>query len=238
MGERGVTFSGGQKQRIAVARAFYSNAGHILLDDCLSAVDSHTATWVFKQCIKGPLAKGRTRIVVTHNEALTAADADLLVTLKDGKVIAAGSPTDLAGLGLFTELDGLTPNDQRNPRNDQDAPTIPKPSVRAEQVQEEKEPEKQENANNSSKDPPATGDGQNDGKTRSRNVIRYLTAMGGWLFWPLLAFFFAAQQFGSIATNWWVRELSNTYVNVGPQVSDDYSGRVSSDMTHPHRQNC
>lgn len=51
VGEKGITLSGGQKQRISLARALYSNSKHVLLDDCLSAVDSHTAKWIFDMCI-------------------------------------------------------------------------------------------------------------------------------------------------------------------------------------------
>ncbi|GAX71609.1 ATP-binding cassette multidrug transporter [Saccharomyces cerevisiae] len=51
IGEKGITLSGGQKQRISLARAVYSSAKHVLLDDCLSAVDSHTAVWIYENCI-------------------------------------------------------------------------------------------------------------------------------------------------------------------------------------------
>jgi ABC-type multidrug transport system fused ATPase/permease subunit len=53
LGERGVNVSGGQKQRIAIARAAYSGADNILLDDPLSALDARVAQQVFKQAIAG-----------------------------------------------------------------------------------------------------------------------------------------------------------------------------------------
>lgn len=92
MGERGVSISGGQKQRITLARAVYSNAGYLLLDDCLSAVDSHTATWILTKCLKGPLMKGRTVVLATYNIAFTEADAALVVILGEGKVVALSGP--------------------------------------------------------------------------------------------------------------------------------------------------
>ena len=56
VGDGGVCLSGGQKQRVSLARAVYSDARHLLLDDCLSAVDSYTASWIFQRCITGPLS--------------------------------------------------------------------------------------------------------------------------------------------------------------------------------------
>ena len=63
VGEKGITMSGGQKQRISLARALYSSARFILMDDCLSAVDSHTAQWIYQYGIAGELMNGRTRIL-------------------------------------------------------------------------------------------------------------------------------------------------------------------------------
>jgi ATP-binding cassette, subfamily C (CFTR/MRP), member 1 len=56
LGERGVNVSGGQKQRIAIARAAYSRADNILLDDPLSALDARVAQAVFKQAVVGAWA--------------------------------------------------------------------------------------------------------------------------------------------------------------------------------------
>ncbi|KAF5131162.1 ATP-dependent bile acid permease [Metarhizium anisopliae] len=91
VGEKGITLSGGQKQRISLARALYSNSAHVLMDDCLSAVDSHTAQWIFTNCIRGPLMANRTCILVTHNVALCVPSADYVVYLDNGRVISQGS---------------------------------------------------------------------------------------------------------------------------------------------------
>lgn len=57
-------YSGGQKARITLARAVYSEAKILLLDDVLAALDVHTAKWVVDQCFKGDLIKGRTVLLV------------------------------------------------------------------------------------------------------------------------------------------------------------------------------
>ncbi|AOA61209.1 Transporter of the ATP-binding cassette (ABC) family [Komagataella phaffii CBS 7435] len=99
IGEKGITLSGGQKQRVSLARALYSNARHVLLDDCLSAVDSHTAAWIYENCITGPLMKDRTCILVSHNVALTVRDAAWIVAMDNGRVLEQGTCEDLLSSG-------------------------------------------------------------------------------------------------------------------------------------------
>ncbi|KAI0085949.1 multidrug resistance-associated ABC transporter [Irpex rosettiformis] len=66
IGERGINLSGGQRARVSLARAAYSNAGIVLLDDVLSAVDAYVGNAILHNCLlSGPLA-GRTRVLVTH----------------------------------------------------------------------------------------------------------------------------------------------------------------------------
>ncbi|EIN07964.1 P-loop containing nucleoside triphosphate hydrolase protein [Punctularia strigosozonata HHB-11173 SS5] len=71
VGEKGLTLSGGQKARITLARAVYSKAQIVLLDDVLAALDVHTARHVVNKCFKGDLLHDRTVLLVTHNLALT-----------------------------------------------------------------------------------------------------------------------------------------------------------------------
>ncbi|EMR11100.1 hypothetical protein PNEG_00698 [Pneumocystis murina B123] len=95
VGEKGIILSGGQKQRISIARAFYSSAKYVILDDCLSSVDSYTAKWIFNYCIKGELSNGRTIIMTTHNENLCVPEADFVLIMDNGRVSAQGAPNDL-----------------------------------------------------------------------------------------------------------------------------------------------
>ena len=64
VGEKGLTLSGGQKARITLARAVYSKAEILLLDDVLAALDVHTARWIVDKCFKGDLLRGRTVVLV------------------------------------------------------------------------------------------------------------------------------------------------------------------------------
>ncbi|OCH84366.1 multidrug resistance-associated ABC transporter [Obba rivulosa] len=96
VGEKGLTLSGGQKARVTLARAIYSPAEILLLDDVLAALDVHTAKWIVDKCLKGDLVRGRTVILVTHNVAVAGPIADFVVSLDtDGRIASQGS-LDLA----------------------------------------------------------------------------------------------------------------------------------------------
>ncbi|KAJ7916824.1 multidrug resistance-associated ABC transporter [Mycena leptocephala] len=86
IGERGVNLSGGQKARVSLARAVYSRASVLLLDDVLSAVDAHTAHHLYHSCLKGELMQGRTLILVSHHVQLCTPGASYVVALDNGRV--------------------------------------------------------------------------------------------------------------------------------------------------------
>ncbi|KAF5323760.1 hypothetical protein D9619_012892 [Psilocybe cf. subviscida] len=89
VGEKGITLSGGQKARVTLARAIYSSAQVLLLDDILAALDAHTASWIVKCCFKSDLVRGRTVILVTHNVPLLLPISDLIISIgMDGSVRA------------------------------------------------------------------------------------------------------------------------------------------------------
>ncbi|KAJ7741259.1 P-loop containing nucleoside triphosphate hydrolase protein [Mycena metata] len=102
VGEKGLTLSGGQKARLTLARAVYSKASILLLDDILAALDVHTAQWIVEHCLGGDLIENRTVILVTHNIALTRSIADFVVTFgSDGRVRSQGSVSELTKRGLL-----------------------------------------------------------------------------------------------------------------------------------------
>ncbi|GFG28327.1 hypothetical protein Cfor_09080 [Coptotermes formosanus] len=93
IGERGVSLSGGQRARISLARAVYRSTDVYLLDDPLSAVDTHVGKHLFVECISKFLAN-KTRILVTH-QLQYLRDADLIVILNNGKIETQGTYKDL-----------------------------------------------------------------------------------------------------------------------------------------------
>ncbi|KAJ7486164.1 hypothetical protein B0H11DRAFT_2157316 [Mycena galericulata] len=100
VGEKGLTLSGGQKARLTLARAVYSKASILLLDDVLAALDVHTAQWIVDKCFGGDLIEDRTIILVTHNIALAAPVAHFVVTFgSDGKMQAKGTLSEVVQRG-------------------------------------------------------------------------------------------------------------------------------------------
>ncbi|KHN43880.1 ABC transporter C family member 3 [Glycine soja] len=105
IGERGINLSGGQKQRIQIARALYQDADIYLFDDPFSAVDAHTGSHLFKECLLGLLCS-KTVVYVTHQVEFLPA-ADLILVMKDGKITQCGKYADLLNSGAdFMELVG------------------------------------------------------------------------------------------------------------------------------------
>lgn len=81
IGENGTGLSGGQKARVALARAIYSPAKILFLDDPLSALDHQTAETIVRKCLCGPLTKGRTVVLVTHRTTLCQHVADQVIEI-------------------------------------------------------------------------------------------------------------------------------------------------------------
>ncbi|CAO3650097.1 unnamed protein product [Cunninghamella blakesleeana] len=115
IGEKGITLSGGQKARVSLARAVYSRAKIIFMDDVLSAVDAHTAQHIYENCLMGPLMKHRTRILITHHVKLCISGASYLVHIQDGYAHIAGSIDDLKNNG---KLDTILEEDDTEKRMD------------------------------------------------------------------------------------------------------------------------
>ena len=98
VGERGLMLSGGQKQRTTLARALLRDAPILLLDDCLSAVDTETEAEILT-ALRTALRRG-TAVVVAHRLS-TIRDADTIVVLDEGRVVEQGTHDALVGAGSW-----------------------------------------------------------------------------------------------------------------------------------------
>jgi ABC-type multidrug transport system fused ATPase/permease subunit len=85
----GIGLSGGQRARVALARALYSRAKILLLDDPLSALDHRTGESVVKSCFTGDLISGRTVVLVTHQATLVHKFATQFVEVSEGQAVAS-----------------------------------------------------------------------------------------------------------------------------------------------------
>lgn len=102
LGERGITLSGGQKQRVSIARAIIKNPEILLLDDCLSAVDTETEEQILNNLLQ--ISKDKTTIIVSHRVS-SAKNADKIIILEEGQIIQEGSHNQLVNQpGYYAEL--------------------------------------------------------------------------------------------------------------------------------------
>ncbi|OKL63690.1 hypothetical protein UA08_00710 [Talaromyces atroroseus] len=218
VGEKGISLSGGQKQRISLARAVYSRARHLLLDDCLSAVDSHTAKHIFREAFTGFLMTHRTCILVTHNVALAVPQAQYVVVMDNGRISSKGTPDEVAASGaLGEELMKSRPTSRPGSKG---------PSRTASDLEEQVEQSNglsNGHANGASKPAPGVKDPQGEaspaklteskatGSIKWSTIRMYLSSMGPWYYWIFGIGAFVAQQLGNVATNIWIRQWANAY---------------------------
>ena len=102
LGERGVTLSGGQKQRVSIARALAKNPTMLILDDCLSAVDTHTEHKILNNLKK--IMVGKTSLIISHRVS-SAKLAKRIMVLQDGQIVETGNHLQLMKRkGYYYEL--------------------------------------------------------------------------------------------------------------------------------------
>ncbi|KAK5120008.1 hypothetical protein LTR85_007084 [Meristemomyces frigidus] len=252
VGEKGVTLSGGQKQRISLARALYCNARHVLMDDVLSAVDSHTAKWIFDKALMGPLMYNRTCILVTHNATLCLPAAEFAAVLDNGRVATQGSPQEVISSGLLAEdmsrfeskptskaastlpsrvpsgiggdqpLDGSGNGHLHVPNGEPNG--IPNGNGLTKVVSKDIPGMNKVVDNNTNQEKKAQG------AVSIKIILMYLRQMGGWFYWTIAVMCFTAQQVSQVSTNIWIRNWANAYTrHEAISVMDTHQ---SSPVTH------
>lgn len=102
LGERGITLSGGQKQRVSIARALIKDPKILLLDDCLSAVDTETEEEILQNLFR--ITRNKTTLIVSHRVS-SAKHADKIIVLENGQIIQQGNHAQLINTdGYYKEL--------------------------------------------------------------------------------------------------------------------------------------
>ena len=102
LGERGITLSGGQKQRVSIARALLKSPKILLLDDCLSAVDTETEEQILNNLSR--ITKDKTTIIVSHRVS-SIKNANYIIVLDQGQIIEEGTHTQLINIvGYYADL--------------------------------------------------------------------------------------------------------------------------------------
>jgi ATP-binding cassette subfamily B protein len=92
VGERGITLSGGQKQRISIARALVNKPNLVVLDDCLSAVDTQTENFILAQL--DTFLADKTSLIITHR-IFSLQSFDMILVMENGEIVESGSHQNL-----------------------------------------------------------------------------------------------------------------------------------------------
>ncbi|KAI9220490.1 hypothetical protein BC828DRAFT_405762 [Blastocladiella britannica] len=221
VGEKGIVLSGGQKQRINLARSVYSTAEVVLFDDVLSALDAPTARHVFQEAILKELA-GRTRILISHSVALAAAQADFIVVVRAGEIVAQGDYTAVLNqLGDSEEAKLFTTHSEMD-----DAQSMAQAASSAADGDASKKPASDGNAANATAKAgtaATTVELKRNGRVEFAVFKVYFEASGGYRFWSLFLLGTFMSYMARIAADNWLRVWSRQY-SVDKHLDDDRDG--------------
>lgn len=223
IGANGINLSGGQRWRVTFARALYSRAGILVLDDIFSAVDAHVGRQLFEEALTGELGEGRTRILVTHHVALCLPKTSHAVLLGGGTVEHVGSVAELQRVGV---LDGVLSEEQdvgltqaKTYRGIEEASVNTEDHDTTLQKILTAVTERSVKTDDSEID--AKGKGQprkfTEDETREKGSVKfgiwkeYLVTSGGWWFWPPVILFFLFYQLLVLGRSWWISLWTRSY---------------------------
>ena len=194
LGANGVNLSGGQKWRVGLARAIYSRAEILILEDVFCAVDAHVGRWIFDKCLNGSICEGRTRILVTHNLGLVLSAAEYVVELGGGTVTYSGCPQ------RRTHLDASHQSQRhKEVTNGSGAPAVANEDSA---IRIESGDDAQTAILLSPPNPPrrfVQEETRESGTVKKRVYLTYLESSGGILLWSICAVVFLAYQVGIIS---------------------------------------
>ncbi|KAI5803779.1 hypothetical protein EDC01DRAFT_775254 [Geopyxis carbonaria] len=201
IGANGINLSGGQRWRVSFARAVYSRAGILILDDIFSAVDAHVGKHIFEHGLAGELMRGRTRILVTHHLKLVVAQAAYTVVLANGAVENVGSVAELRQQGVLEDIIARqeAPEEAEPEEQLELARTRTKDSVRSRRAYST-----DETARPAARQFVPTEE-RAKGSVTWAVYSQYITASGGMTVWFLIMLFFAFQEGMVLGRNYWVK---------------------------------
>ncbi|KAJ6599948.1 P-loop containing nucleoside triphosphate hydrolase protein [Mycena vulgaris] len=204
IGERGVNLSGGQRARVSLARAVYSRASILLLDDVLSAVDAHTAHHIYHECLKGLFMAGRTVILVSHHVQLCVVGAAYVVALDNGRVQFQGHATAFRSSGIFSSLVQVV---DLNTTTDVDAETHNTADLVANQIPVSQSVGEDTVDSGAKKTPPkfVEVEGRSVGNVGSAIWLTYMKAWGGYGYWTILVLILLGAACSPLLENGWLK---------------------------------
>ncbi|RLN48167.1 hypothetical protein BBJ29_000290 [Phytophthora kernoviae] len=243
IGEKGINLSGGQRTRVALARAVYQDADIYLLDDILSAVDSHVGHDIFKECIKNCL-KDKLVVLVTHGLTFLS-ECGKIVVLENGTIVEDGTYPDLMEKdgGLLMDLvakykdqdqqnevhtteeleddislDELEEDEEDNPTPERLGRRLSRSSVRSERSSE---------AGAGAEGQLMTDEDRSVGDVAWQVYKTWILAFGGIFAGLTIVIIFIATQFVNLLSTWWLSFWSE---HSQPTDDDDEPANPQSQM--------
>ncbi|XP_072021819.1 LOW QUALITY PROTEIN: ATP-binding cassette sub-family C member 5-like [Amphiura filiformis] len=208
IGERGINLSGGQKQRVSMARALYSNSDVYLLDDPLSAVDTHVGQHIFRHCIKDALqGNGKSVVFVTH-QLQYLADCDYVILMRDGRIAEEGKHDEL--MTEDGEYANLIRTFHMDEREDKEKGDESQTRVGGDLTSSKDEMGSKKDMGLDMEEKPEYDGGLIEaesaeaGVSRFETVLRYIRASGGFILAFIVILLFLLVAFGTVFTNWWL----------------------------------
>ncbi|KAG8988966.1 hypothetical protein FRB94_014789 [Tulasnella sp. JGI-2019a] len=203
IGEKGVSLSGGQRARVALARAVYSRATVVLLDDPLAAVDMHTARHLLQSCFLGPIMKDRTIILVTHHVSLCLPAAAYILEMSGGTVLRQGTVQDLQDQGQLGQV--IAEEDHTESFEVEEESEIP--------VNEADNATEQQGSSHA--DPKPIGklieaEHRAEGRVTLATYLTYIRACG-WLPWTLIVFLILAGRGIQVGNQFFLARWAQAY---------------------------
>jgi ABC-type multidrug transport system fused ATPase/permease subunit len=197
IGANGINLSGGQRWRATFARALYSRAGILVLDDIFSAVDAHVGRFIFERGLTGELGAGRTRILVTHHVALVKAKTKYIVELGDGTIEHCGLVKELESDGTLQQI-----------ISHEEAEIDESGSATAVNSEDSSDGEGELVKVDSKKAAPkkfVEDEAREEGRVKTAVYLHYLKASGGLPYWALAVAAYGTSQVLVTGRSWWLR---------------------------------
>ncbi|KAL8920824.1 MAG: hypothetical protein Q9208_005996 [Pyrenodesmia sp. 3 TL-2023] len=223
IGANGINLSGGQRWRVTFARALYSRAGILVLDDIFSAIDAHVGRQLFEDALTGELGKGRTRILVTHHVGLCLPRTDYAVLLGNGTVEHAGPVEQLQRGGV---LDTIIQEEQEYEaieakREEEEVEALAEIGDDDTALQKILTAVTERSVKTDDSEIEAKGKVQpkkfTEEERREKGSVKlgiwkeYLSTSGGWWFWPPIILFFCFYQMLVLGRSWWISLWTRSY---------------------------
>ncbi|OAD04627.1 hypothetical protein MUCCIDRAFT_140340 [Mucor lusitanicus CBS 277.49] len=203
IGEKGITLSGGQKARVSLARAVYSRAQNVLMDDVLSAVDAHTAKHLYEKCLLGPLMKERTRVLITHHAKLCVKGSGYIVHIDAGRANLVGTPNELRQTG---QLASIFESEEEEVAQEEDA-------EEEKAIEEVLPADAAAAAKKDQKKPRALVEEETraTGMVKVRLYKLYVSMVGSPFFWFIMVALVLGSRGLDVVENWWIKQWSQSY---------------------------